>query len=169
MSYNSTIKQKFGNCLDCGKYGPVTSGRCGPCYKKHRAKVCKAKKDASPTGKEEKAFKNELSVYFANQTLVMPATCENCNSSLTSTKNFHPRAPIAHILPKRKNGGFPSVATHPQNKLFLCLDCHTKFDNDGKDKVKQMPVFQLAIERLKEFVHLITEKRELPNDFRDYL
>jgi hypothetical protein len=40
------------------------------------------------------------------------------------------RASIAHLLPKRSidKGGFPSVATHEDNWIELCWQCHTSFD-----------------------------------------
>lgn len=40
------------------------------------------------------------------------------------------KIPIAHLLPKRpiEKGGFPSVATHEENWVELCWECHTSFD-----------------------------------------
>lgn len=32
MAYNSTIRQKTGNCEICGKPGPLTKKRCHSCY-----------------------------------------------------------------------------------------------------------------------------------------
>lgn len=41
------------------------------------------------------------------------------------------KIPIAHLLPKRsiKKGGFPSVATHEDNWIELCWQCHHSFDS----------------------------------------
>ena len=140
---SSTIKTKKGFCIDCkdGKEKPLTAKRCQTHYWKHREKVNKEKNKDKKAWKAEK--RKELNVFFANQILALPNNCEECNASLKYWKTSKLiKATIAHILPKRENG-FPSVATHPMNRMFFCPDCHTNFDNgDSKDaeKMKSLPI-----------------------------
>ena len=74
------------------------------------------------------------------------------------------RAIIAHILPKREVGGFPSVATHPRNRMFYCPDCHTDFDNKGSDHVSQMKSLPVMRQRYAEFKDCLTiaEQQRVP-------
>ena len=159
---------KIGKCIDCAPDAPakpLIAKRCEFHYKTHRNKVNAGKKH----NVEKKAFKKDLNVYFASQILQIPATCENCGCDIRWQREKHPRMLVAHILPKRKSGGFPSVATHPLNRVFLCPDCHTQMDNKGEDFVKKMKIYPIMIERLKKFAHCITEKTELPNGFANFV
>lgn len=149
---STTIKQKVGICLDCkdGKEKPLIAKRCRTHYWQHRAKV----KNPKSAWKEEK--RKELNVFFASQLLEVPKCCENCNEDLSYQKKAMPKSIIAHILPKRENGGFPKVATHPKNKMFLCLQCHHNYDDLGSDFAKQMKILPTIKQRFNEFKHLLT-------------
>lgn len=71
--------------------------------------------------------------------------CWNCGKYIT--KAFY-RAATAHILPKRKEYGFPSVATHPKNYLILGpgCGCHAKYDTSWDDAC-MMKIWPMAVER----------------------
>lgn len=162
----STIKQKVGQCPECdnGKIIPLISGRCSVHYWRHRQEVNKKKNVVKIEKKRQKS--KELNVFFASQLLQVPNSCEECDADLTWLKNSKMRkAIIAHILPKREVGGFPSVATHPQNRMFYCGDCHTNFDNKGEEFVKKMRSLPTIIERFKKFEHFLSEsdKQRLPS------
>lgn len=111
---------------------------------------------------EEVQRKKELNVFFASQTLVMPNNCEECGHKLDKSSTFALRAQIAHILPKSI---FKSVATHPQNKMFLCCfnGCysHAKFDNGDAKTRQSMKVYDLAIERFRSFENELTEAEKI--------
>lgn len=153
----STIKPKRGQCLDCPPNSPekyLTAGRCGFHYKLHRQRVNKGKKHN--VAKVE--TKKELNVFFASQILEIPSNCEECGNDLRylrANKNFA-RSLVAHILPKRPVGGFPTVATHPLNRMFYCPDCHTDFDNKGIDFAKQLKSLPLMISRFNQFKDLLS-------------
>jgi len=72
------------------------------------------------------------------------------------------RGCVAHIVPKRKEYGIPSVATHPLNYLILfpayskICACHDIYDSSWLTAIK-MPVFPLAKERFKLFEKNIAE------------
>jgi len=142
---------------------------CQSCYWKDNEKKNTEKKKNNGKAKEKSKTIKDLNVFFASQIPEIPNDCENCGGSLKWQKQNNFKSIIAHILPKRPVGGFPSVATHPKNRMFLCLECHGNMDNKGKEWVQKMNCFDLMIERLKEFVHLIKEKRELPNDFNKFV
>ena len=148
----STIKPKRGRCIDCPPSSPekfLTAGRCPFHYKLHRNEVNKNKKHN--IAKREK--KQDLNVFFASQILQIPACCEECQNDIRyyrANKNLN-RSLVAHILPKREKGGFPSVATHPLNRMFYCPDCHTDFDNKGVDFAMQLKSLPLMISRFKQF------------------
>lgn len=117
-------------------------------------------KKATEEQKKDIVAKN---VFFASQALVFPGHCENCHRPLNSPDK---RSLTCHILPKKKgHGGFPSVAIHPQNKVFMCCygGCygHGDWDNRNAADRKTMPVYKLALERFREFEDVLTtdEKR----------
>lgn len=126
-----------------------------PYWKQRQALKLKAPHSDQEKKEEKSKKKDDLKVYYAAQALAAPSKCENCGRNLQATINFHPRAHIAHIIPKTKQGGCPSIATHPQNKWFGCLDCHTFYDKSyfqhDYDIIEQMPVWPKLIERFKLF------------------
>lgn len=96
-----------------------------------------------------------LSQWFKEQISQIPKTCE-CGCG----KTFAPppegmtwKMYVAHIVPKRPKGGVPSVATHPQNRIFLSWDCHTDYDNGKMNETTK----QIAKERYNQFKNLIPE------------
>lgn len=115
------------------------------------------KQVVKPVSDEEKKFRKGLNVFFASQTLTMPLNCENCGGLLNAFNAFERRCTIAHILEKSK---FKSIATHPQNKMFLCSKggCHSKFDNSTAVERSQMPVYKLALERFEAFKDVLTDR-----------
>lgn len=160
------IKQKIGACVDCPKgaaHAPLIAGRCQNHYWQHRSKV--NSKKAGNVAK--KAKKEVLGTYFANQALLMPNCCEECGAVLPKSPEWMRRACIAHILKKRADFGFPSVAIHPQNKMFFCPDCHTNMDNLGDIFILKMKSLPVMRERVAILLPLLTpaELRRLPDYF----
>lgn len=160
------IKQKTGVCIDCptgSREVPLIAKRCKNHYWQHRAKenthsVKKAAKEARQA---------ELKVFFANQTLVMPDKCEESGQQLPKSPAWLKKACIAHILPKRPDFGFPSVAAHPMNKIFLHPDIHSNMDNLGRDYIMKMKSLPVMKERVAILFPLLTpeEKNRVPEYF----
>ena len=149
------MKAKKGKCVDCPSGTPekyLIAKRCEFHYKLHRNKVNAGKKH----NVEKREYKKDLNVYFASQILQIPATCENCGGDIRWQREKHPRALVAHILPKRKQGGFPSVSMHPQNRVFLCPDCHTQMDNKGAEYAENMRCLPIMRQRFAEFKNCLT-------------
>lgn len=101
--------------------------------------------------------KDALTVWYDLQATMAPAKCENCSCPLAATINFHPRAHICHIVPKSKINGCPSVATHPFNRWFGCVNCHKAYDEESAEIVETMPIIPVLRERLKNFFNEIKE------------
>lgn len=78
------------------------------------------------------------------------------------------RAATAHVLPKRKEYGFPSMAGNLNNYLVLGAGCGCHFRYDSCwEKAAQMKVFALAIEKFKILYPLIpaSERKNIPEVF----
>lgn len=152
----SPIRIKIGQCEDCPEGSPdkpLTKKKCGFHYRIY----LNTKNKNKPANVEKINVKKDLTVFFASQILEAPDYCENeCGTSIVYFRNIRSRVIVAHILPKRKNGGFPTVATHPKNRVFLCPDCHTDFDNKGADFARTMPALKIMRERFAEFGKLLT-------------
>ncbi len=135
-------------------------------------------KNKAPHGKgekkeEERKDKKAKAEWFGAQALAAPSTCENCGVGLQPTINFHPRGHICHILPKTKQGGCPSVATHPQNRWFGCLTCHTGYDKAMAEKdfnvIIQMKVWPKILERFRQVEPHIApgERKNVPEVLKE--
>lgn len=120
-------------------------------------KNCMSKTPIKSKVKKEKD--QELEVFFASQSLVMPELCENCGERLDLSTLFSRKAQTCHILPKSL---YKSVKSHPQNKLFMCCfhGCHGhgNWDNLDSTKRKSMDVYELAIKRFRMFENTLSEQ-----------
>ena len=162
--------KKKGVCVDCNCERLIYSKkRCQDCYWKNNAKENEAKKKKNGKTAEKKKTAKEMNLFFASQIPDIPNFCECCGDSLKWQKQNRFKSIIAHILPKRKVGGFPTVATHPKNRLFLCSSCHSDFDNKGAEFATSMNCFDEMCERFLEFEHLLSEadKQRLPLHFQN--
>lgn len=140
-------------CLDCDRPA-VIAKRCRACYWKYRAKVNSTKSKTA----QKKVASMEIRSFFAGMDKIMPARCEECDVRLPMMPVWIRRATMAHILPKRKDYGFPSVATNRLNIIFLCPDCHSDYDNRGKEHATKMKVFPLMRQRVQEMLPLLTDE-----------
>lgn len=140
----AAIKQKVGQCIDCepGPDKPLIAKRCNFHYWKYRNSL-------KPPAEDKFQDKKLMDIWFAEQVNQLPKCCENCGEPLIQFAPWAAKAYIAHIVPKRL---FISVKRHPLNRMFLCLICHTNYDNWGDgDKISSMPVFGLLVERFMTF------------------
>lgn len=108
----------------------------------------------------QKAFKSELNIFYADQLLMCPAACEECQTPFYGYNKEELRGLIAHILPKSLNSGFPTVATHPKNRLFLGTKCgrHNAWDGMGAKERSEMACYKIALERFEKFADELSEK-----------
>jgi hypothetical protein len=92
--------------------------------KKSKKKI--AQEAEEKKGKQDPAASKER--WFQDRRREMTGFCKNCHKPSFKNSPEYFRYSIAHILAKRKSM-FPSVATHPENWIELCGDCHTNLDN----------------------------------------
>lgn len=160
----SSIKQKTGQCIDCedGPDKPLIAGRCQFHYWKHRNKVKADADKCKEPDADKQAQQKALDLWYHNQIQQLPECCENCEAPLNRFAPWAAKAYIAHIVPKRN---FESVKIHPLNRVFLCLICHTNYDNWSEAKVQKMAVIPICMERFAQFADAIAtaEWRYLPD------
>jgi 5-methylcytosine-specific restriction endonuclease McrA len=120
------------------------------------------------TAKEEKADAQAKGDFYRDQAAQAPKKCEECGQPLAGTMAINPAAVVAHILPKRREGGCPSVALHKNNRFFACGNCHTNYDQKGATYVQNMSIFEVLKKRVATFYHLIPENevQNVPAYFR---
>lgn len=119
-------------------------------YQKNQQKKAKdraSEKSKTRTVKASNGTGLTLGKWFNMQISMMPKECENCNAYLNPAIHIGQRSYIAHILTKRH---FESVMLHPLNRMFLCVDCHSKFDNCLSREVVLMKVWPIAVERFNK-------------------
>lgn len=150
------IKPRIGQCLDCptGESRELMAKRCfkPPFFHYQKHQQSKYRKSQSEKAKVKAvAGGGELTLgkWFNQQINNMPSYCENCGEHLNKFAPWSARAYIAHIVPKRF---FVSVQTHPLNRMFLCIDCHTKFDNSLSREIVMMNCYPVAVQRFKQFM-----------------
>lgn len=187
MRYNHTYqpknKCKFEGCnnykaMSCGGYCNDHK-ECDPGFDRKEAK-----KEAKKTeGKikmlsvgitDNKLLPNTAATEFqllqnffadAARELAKKPICQECGAKISS---FYFRASTAHILAKRKEYGFPSVATHPLNRLFLGSECGCHEKSHTWSTFSKMKVWPLAVIAFKEIYPSIaqSELKNLPDILR---
>lgn len=113
-----------------------------------------------PKTPDEKSHQDKVNQFFIRMAIKMPANCENCGQSFNAFSLEDKRCVTAHILAKRKEYGFPSVADNDDNCIFLGTHCgcHDYFDRCRATERAGMNCYHLVIERYNKFKHLLTGK-----------
>lgn len=126
----------------------------------HELKTVQKQRTAISSKPKKQIDKTELNNFFAKEALKVPLLCDNCNQKLNVPGFEDKRKVIAHILPKKINfGGFPSIATNPDNVMHLGVwcGCHSKWDNSDAAKRMTMNCYAKAIERFEIFKDCLTD------------
>lgn len=178
MNYNSTIKIKTGECIDCkdGIDKPIIAGRCRAYHYPLHLKLEVLRRKQESLVRFENG-KTALQLWYGKIMKEEEAKCWNCGAEAVwlkqpkNQKKWH--ACIAHILPKAI---FGSVATNEFNYMILFDDltfvcnCHDKYDdiyNSNLFASIQMPVMKIARYRFNLFKDKIApdEVRRIPSIF----
>lgn len=171
---------KFGKCKDCDYNGKLIAGRCKTHYWKFRDSEKKKKSGKNEIvwseidGKieyhnMEKKEPKKLGDWFVIQKTQIPEHCEECGNSISRLKRseFWTTC-IAHIVPKKPTK-YPSVATHPLNRMFFCDFCHNRFDNKGLSEISKFKSIQIIKKRFSKVYDAMSKdernKAELEYDF----
>lgn len=190
MSYSSIIQKKC-KC-GCGKWPTLGFqgyyADCRPDLKEAKLKKQQNKqaliKDTSSLRKlntvspDDKVEIAKMDLYWmlAKKEIAKNPRCMECGAFIPEfiqmvgmkMKLSGYRCATAHVLPKKKEFGFPSVASNPINRLFLGsgCGCHNKYDSSW-EKAATMKVWPLAVEIFKKLYPLIaaSEKKNIPEVF----
>lgn len=170
------IEPKRGQCIDCQvnsdyREKPLIAGRCQMHYRIFRASVSKEryKNRRKPKDQKKSYLQQVTGLYnwYQEGMNTREPICENCGKEINKNNQKEWHGSQAHILPKSPNSGFPSVATHPMNRLILgYYCCHGQFDSSWLN-ASEMPVFELAKLKFEMFKDEIgdEEKRRIPEVF----
>lgn len=153
------IKQKKKICCVCGQETFIFSKkRCKPCATKEDGKSLKKFTEKSKEKRLEE--RKDFPKFFqdAIEKLKLNPVCQNCGGKINA--NYEPAWGVCHLLSK---GKYKSVATHPDNYVFLCSSkdpntnyCHEDFDGNIKDR-PNMPVYPIAKEKYLKFRDQVLE------------
>lgn len=177
---------KLGICIDCQNFAlfcgnnadlgikkPITAQRCRFHYSIYRKKVCLERKKEMEKVKscikpQDKDVIN-LVYWYKDRMNECKGYCAECGEPISKIDRH---SSIAHVLPKRKDHGFPSVATHPLNKLELGprCGCHNRYDVSWLSASK-MKIFPQAIEIVTILYPLLCkeEQARFPEVFQKYI
>lgn len=134
------------------------------------AKVKPSPKALVKAKPKEKDNKQNLEQWFLDGDKQATGKCRHCGGRTCKGDPLFYKHSQAHILPKRL---FPSVATHPLNRVELCFwenNCHGNFDNGTLD-LMDMNCFDEIIEK---FIAIYTEiapaeRKYIPDVLLQYL
>lgn len=87
--------------------------------------------------------------------------CAECGAPILFC-DFH--AATAHILPKKKRFGFPSIAAHPVNRMFLgaVCGCHSRYDLSWSN-ASRMKVWPIIVVPAVILLYPLIHPAELKN------
>lgn len=89
--------------------------------------------------------------------------CEECGKKLQGNSTE-----IVHILAKRDSMS-PEVATNPLNIIFLCGDCHTKYDKNLSARSTMEKAMEKSISQYKELEPFLKNRTSETLFFDKYL
>ncbi len=134
-----------------------------------------AKKSAKKLAQEaeEKTAKKDPSAdkerWFQDRRKEMTGKCKNCQKPSCKNSYEYFRYSIAHIMAKRKSM-FPSVATHPENWIELCQDCHQNLDNCMIDLTDLACWDEVVVKFQKMYPSIAPEERKrIPKILLQYI
>lgn len=134
---------------------------------KEKKPLKKQSDKAKSKEKESKSEKEALNKFFEDALLYAPFHCENCGADLRESF-LRDRAIVCHLLPKKSTiGGFPSVATNPNNKFYGCNSCHHGYDNIGSSFILKMPLLPTIKQRVSLLIPFLST--EEVNKIPEYL
>lgn len=140
---------------------------------KERKPIAKKSKKKLAQEAEEKKGKKDASSekerWFQDRRREMVGFCKHCGKPSFKNNHEYFRRSIAHILAKRKSM-FPSVATHPDNWIELCGDCHTDLDNCMIDLINLSCWDEVVVKFQKIYPDIaLPEVKRIPNVLFQYI
>ena len=166
--FNSIIKIKTG-CADCpqGNTKPIYAlGKCMFHYKIHSNK---ARQDRARERNPQLSLEHKLLwEWYEERIREQKGRCEECGDRIVHRDKKYEHWSCCHILPKEF---FKSIKTNDKNIIELCHTCHTLYDNylqNHDERLMQMRIFPIVVEKIKILKPFITEHRRL-NGLPDFI
>lgn len=175
------MDRKLYPCVVCGTKVPVRSkGKCGLCRQMERiesgdltTKKYTIKPITEKRKKQRQAERGCLGTFFEFHisNLEKHPFSEESGKIITEPSATN----ICHLLPKRKEGGFPSVQCNLENVVYLTWEEHTLFDKllDSREYKKLEEKFPNSWEkickRLKKLLSLCLERNKMYFSLKEYL
>lgn len=149
---------KKTNVCPCGRnaYGYK---ECAGCRGKRYAENSKKRKDERG-GESGIDDLDEYYNFHIGNIIKTKACCAECGVRLPQIPD---RKNVCHLLAKSL---FPSVRSLTQNCVYLCWDCHTKFDSNF-DKAKTMKIWKSVAQTVKSFLHIVKERHKALQHYED--
>lgn len=158
---HATFPKWRGKCT-CGLWNSINEEAIEP-------KVYRIPRVSQKRKEQVKDLDTELDIWYEEQRVLAlkgDRKCACCGADITSDlqsdKKWINRRNICHLLPK---GKYYSVATHPLNKILLCWDHHTYFDNSWL-KARRMNIWGEVVRTVRLFIKEVEEPTgKLPEEF----
>lgn len=156
----------------------ILADRPLPEKKKYRIAPKSAKRMAKEAAQVQSGTESPQDLWFKEKMATSEAKCSECGMVAEWLKQPQ-YAPIwkacqAHILPKKKRYGFPSIATHPDNHMVLfpswgghLCGCHGFYDSNwyNSSTMKIWPqVLKTIMEKLLPKI-APEERKNIPDIF----
>jgi hypothetical protein len=110
----------------------------------------------------------DLNRWFLERAKECTGICSCCGKPSSIRSGVFWKWSIAHIFPKEKIHGFPSIATHPDNWIELCIQCHTLFDR-SLHVAHTLPCWGIVVKKFLIFEEDIKEtSRKYLSLFKEY-
>lgn len=117
---------------------------------------------------ESKPDRDKMQKWFEARVKESKGKCQECGAKINKENFAFAIMTVAHVLPKRNNM-FPSVATHKDNSLELCVEngCHGKYDTSWENAT-QMKIWPVAVAKFIKIYPSIApeERKHLPDVLR---
>lgn len=170
MAYNSTIRQKVGECEICGKKGALTKKQCSYCYWSNIKMKSVLKQEEKEMVKDEDiaTLVSDLDIVFSrfirlkDADLYGKVKCISCDKSGNWKEldcgHFVPRA---HMYTR-----FSELNCHPQ-----CIDCNRHKRGNIRTYAKALELIRPgSVEILQEHAHIVYKysREELKSMIADY-
>lgn len=113
---------------------------------------------------QPKEVDDELEKFFYDCYCIIESspTCAECGEWIP--RQFYRHA-VAHLFPKKI---FKSISTHPLNWMKYGAGCSCHEATHRMDTFSKMRTFPIAVEKFRQFEHLITEKHSYLDLFKQY-
>lgn len=135
------------------------------CHRKYKPKkIYTLRRTPLKKAFKPKVMDEELEKFFYDCACIIEKNSRCCECGEYIPREYYRHA-TAHIIDK---GRFPSVATHPLNWMQYGSSCGCHSDSHVMEKFSKMRTFPIAVEKFRQFEHLITEKHSYLDLFKFY-